>query len=109
MAIESRLRTRKEQQLFAIGVALSSVFWLALAISLVGIAAGFALLGFLFIGHALFLAHVRGNGVRVSAKQLPDLFLRCQAATRKLGMAKVPEIYVLQAGGMLNAFATKFF
>ncbi len=109
MAIEARLRTRKEQQLFAIGVGLSSLFWLALAISVVGIAIGLGLLVILFVGHALFLAHVRGNGVRVSAKQFPDLFQRSEAAARKLGMATVPDIYVLQSGGALNAFATKFF
>ena len=61
----------------------------------------------MLIAHAIFLAHVKGNGVRVTSTQLPDLYARCEAASRRLGLAAVPEVYVLQSGGVLNAFATK--
>ena len=62
----------------------------------------------ILVGQALFLAHIRGNGVRVGAGQLPDLQRRIERAAQQLGLAQVPEVYVVQAGGVLNAFATKF-
>src|SRR5439155_21002441 len=55
----------------------------------------------------LFLAHVRGNGVRLSDRQLPELYARCKAIGGKLGLEQTPEVYLLQSGGLLNAFATR--
>ena len=58
--------------------------------------------------HALFLGRLRGNAVRVSERQLPDLHEIVVEQCRALEMG-VPDVFVTQAGGMLNAFATKFF
>ena len=66
----------------------------------------FALAG-LFI-HGLALGRVRGNSVRVSERQFPQLHRLAAAHARKLGMEKVPAIYLMQSGGLLNAFATRF-
>jgi Zn-dependent protease with chaperone function len=107
MPLDLRLRSPKERPLHVLGVVLSSVFWLVLVVSIVGLVYGLAIGGFLLAAHALFLAHVRGNGVRVSEQQLPELFTRFRAASAKLGLPRTPEVYVLQGGGMLNAFATK--
>jgi Zn-dependent protease with chaperone function len=107
MALDPRLRSPKETPLFAIGVVFSSFVWLAVAISLVGILYGAFVLGAVLIAHAFFLAHVRGNGVRVTERQLPALHARVKAAAARLGLADLPEVYVIQAGGALNAFATK--
>ncbi len=107
MSLDPRLRSSKEEPLFIIAVVFSSLCWLLVALTVVGIPTGLAILAFVLIGHAIFLAHVKGNGVRVSERQLPELFARCQAAASRLGLAQVPEIYVLQSGGVLNAFATK--
>lgn len=68
---------------------------------------GLAGIAFVVIGHAVFLAHVKGNGVRLSEDQLPELYARCKAAAYKLGLDEVPAIYLLQSGGVLNAFATR--
>jgi hypothetical protein len=43
----------------------------------------------------------------VGPEQLPDLHRRLVAASRRLGLERVPELYLLQSGGVLNAFATK--
>lgn len=85
----------------------SSIVWLVLIVSVVGILYGAFILLFMLMAPALFLAHVRGNGVRVSERQLPDLNARVRAASEKLGLPQPPEVYVIQAGGVLNAFATK--
>jgi Zn-dependent protease with chaperone function len=109
MALDPRLRSPREETLFVVGMIFSSLAWLAVVVSVVGLA--YALFGALFIlsANALFLAHVRANGVRVDARQLPELHARAQAAATRLGLATLPEIYVLQGGGLLNAFATKLF
>jgi Zn-dependent protease with chaperone function len=101
------LRSPKEPTLFAIGAVLSAIAWIALAVTIVGLLYGALILVVFLMAHALFLAHVKGNGVRISERQLPDLYTRVKAAAEKLGMSEVPAVYVLQSGGVLNAFATK--
>jgi Zn-dependent protease with chaperone function len=66
----------------------------------------FALLA--LFGHGLALGRVRGNSVRVSERQFPQLHRLAAAHARKLGMGQVPAIYLMQSGGLLNAFATRF-
>jgi len=109
MALDPRFRSPKERPLFVAGVIFSSIAWLVLVVSIIGLLYG--ALGALFVlcAHALFLAHVRANGVRVDERQLPELHARAKAAAAKLGLATLPELYVLQGGGLLNAFATKLF
>jgi Zn-dependent protease with chaperone function len=67
----------------------------------------FFVIGYLIV-HGLFIGHVRGNGIRVSERQFPELKAMADSHARRLGMEETPAIFVLQAGGMLNAFATKF-
>jgi len=107
VTFDPRFRSPKERPLFAIGVVFSSLAWLAIVVSIVGLV--YALLGafFLLTAHALFLAHVRTNAVRVDERQLPELHGRVAAAAKALGLAQVPATYILQGGGLLNAFATK--
>jgi Zn-dependent protease with chaperone function len=107
MSFDPRLRSSKERPLFLIAAVFSSFCWLLIAVTIVGIPTASLFLAFVLVGHAIFLAHVKGNGVRVSDRQLPELYARCEAAAQRLGLAQVPEIYVLQSGGILNAFATK--
>ena len=82
--------------------------WIALAVSIVGIAY-VALLGiFFFVAHLMFIAHLRGNSVRLGPEQMPELYARVAALAERIGMRRVPDTYVVQAGGALNALATKF-
>ena len=62
----------------------------------------------LFMTRGLMIGRLRGNGVRVSERQLPTLHRLVVGHARTLGLARVPDVYLLQAGGMLNAFATRF-
>ncbi len=109
MAFDPRLRSPKEQPLFIIGVIFSAFVWLGMVISIIGLLYGAMIFLGVLMAHALFLAYVRGNGVRISEQQLPGLYERVKLASRKLGLEEVPDVYVLQAGGSLNAFATKLF
>jgi Zn-dependent protease with chaperone function len=65
-----------------------------------------ALIGLVVHGYAL--GHLRGNGVRVSRTQLPMLHEMVVAHAKKLRMPEPPAVYVVQAGGALNAFAMRF-
>jgi Zn-dependent protease with chaperone function len=107
--LDSKLFSPKERPLFLLAVVFSTAVWLAAVIGTVGI--GALVIGclafFVLAFHAVFLAHVRGNGVRVSRQQLPALYARCEEIAHKLGLERVPQVYLMQHGGILNAFATK--
>jgi Zn-dependent protease with chaperone function len=62
---------------------------------------------FVFL-QGMFLGRIRGNGIRVSAKQLPLVYRQVQDHSRTLQMAMAPDVYVIESGGILNAFATRF-
>jgi Zn-dependent protease with chaperone function/competence protein ComGC len=108
MVFDPQLRAPRERTLFTIGVVLSTLCWVALVVSIVGLLYGVAIALAILFAHALHLAHVRGNAVRVSERQLPELHARVAAAAARLGLERVPEVYVVQSGGVVNAFATRF-
>jgi Zn-dependent protease with chaperone function len=71
------------------------------------------LYGFFFwllvlFAHGLALGRVRGNSVRVSERQFPLLHRLLASNVRKLGLKRTPDLYVMESGGLLNAFATRF-
>jgi Zn-dependent protease with chaperone function/Tfp pilus assembly protein PilE len=107
MALDPRFVSPKEKPLFVGGVIVSGIAWLAIVVSLVGLLYAFFGALFFLAAHALFLAHVRTNGLRVDERQLPDLHARVRTAAARLGLEQVPEVYVVHGGGILNAFATK--
>jgi len=109
MAFDPKLRSPKERPLFVLAALVSTVVWLLAIVGTLGVGLAYILVGgfFFLAAHAVFLAHVRGNGVRVTRHQLPQLHTRTEAIALKLGMERLPEVYPLQQGGILNAFATK--
>jgi Zn-dependent protease with chaperone function len=106
----------RERFLYAVMVVVSLVVYGALvlvglakpeaAASIVMYALIFSLVG--MFAHGLALGRVRGNAVRVSEKQFPQLHKLAATHARRLGLKQVPAVYVLQSGGLLNAFATRF-
>jgi len=111
----SSLVASKERFYFALSVAVgiavyALVGWLLwnsaearpiiIMYGLLGILASLAMHGFL-------LGHIRGNGVRVSARQFSNLNAVVAEHSRIFEM-EPPDVFVLQSGGMLNAFATRF-
>ena len=83
MAFDASLRLPRERTLFKMGLVFSAIAWVALVVTVIGLVYG-ALIGlFLLAARALFLAHVRGNGVRVSERQLPEVHASVKAAANE--------------------------
>lgn len=100
----------RERVLSKITLVLGLLFWLGLiagtfGIALIGLALGFLL--YLFIQSAL-IAHIKGNGVELSATQYPDLHAQFEACCDRLEISARPKVYILNGDGAMNAFATKF-
>jgi Zn-dependent protease with chaperone function len=94
--------------LFAVVVA-SAGIWLLLAISIIGIVYAALLAAFFFLTHVAFVAYVRGSAVRLGPDQFPELHRRVEELAQRAGLKETPAAYLMQAGGSLNAFATKLF
>jgi Zn-dependent protease with chaperone function/type II secretory pathway pseudopilin PulG len=101
------IRSRKEVRLKPLMVGFAALLWLAIVVSLVGLLYAIPVVLFVLMAHALFLASVKGNGVLLSETQLPELHARVVAASQRLGLDAAPEAYLMQSGGVLNAFATR--
>ena len=66
----------------------------------------FMLIG--YIGHAFLIGQIKSNAIKVTERQFPEMYNILRTQSVQLGLHKAPEMYVLQSGGMLNAFATRF-
>jgi Zn-dependent protease with chaperone function len=107
---------RKERVYYAVMLLISALVYAGLAWVVIaspeaaGGVIGYGLLFALvfFMMHGLMIGGVRGNGVRVTATQFPALHETIVRHAQSVGLAKVPDVFLLQAGGLLNAFATRF-
>lgn len=102
------LTVPKEKTYHTWALFISIVAWLLLAVTIFGIFYA-ALIGFfLWLGNGLLTAHLRAEAVRVGPDQLPELDAAFKEVCARLELRRVPALYVLQSGGLLNAFATRF-
>jgi Zn-dependent protease with chaperone function len=101
---------KNEKNLFGIMLVLSLLIWALLLVGTVGMALVYLLLffiGYCFAQSAL-VSYLRGTAVQITPAQFPDLYQRIEVCCERLGLAVVPEAYLLQMGGAFNAFATRF-
>jgi Zn-dependent protease with chaperone function len=107
---------RKEHRYYALMLVVSAVVYAGLAITIVnapetaGVIVGYGVLFALvfFMMHGLMIGNLRGNGIRITPTQFPALHSAVVRHAASLGLKKVPDVFLLQAGGLLNAFATRF-
>lgn len=100
----------RERTLGSITLVLGVIAWLGIIVGSFGVALIILALGFviyLFIQSAL-IAHIKGNGVELSAEQCPDLYSQFVSCCEELQIKTRPQAYILNGDGGLNAFATKF-
>jgi len=63
---------------------------------------------YLFFRLALFIGYIKGNSIKITPEQFPDIYTIVQEQAERLQMRRVPTVYIMQSGGLLNAFATQF-
>jgi Zn-dependent protease with chaperone function len=56
----------------------------------------------------ILIGYIKGNAVKISENQFSDIYATVVKQSTALGLTHVPDVYLLQAGGLLNAFATRF-
>lgn len=56
----------------------------------------------------ILVGYLKGNAIKITLEQFPEIYEIASIQSKKLGLKKIPDIYLLQAGGLLNAFATRF-
>lgn len=99
----------KENRYFALTALFSILSYIGLLFSIVGIAIIAVIMLVSYFFHALGMAKIRRNGVRISEKQFPDIYEKAARLAGVMGLEKVPSIYIMEAEGTLNAYATRFF
>jgi Zn-dependent protease with chaperone function len=107
--LKNTLVHEKENVYFALAALFSIVTYIFLGISILGIVIIAFLFLFSYFVHALNIAYIRRNGVRVSEFQFSHIYERANVLSQEMGLDKTPSIYVLESSGILNAFATRFF
>lgn len=101
---------KNEKTLFGIMVGVSLLIWAALVIGTLGMALVYVLLFFVSycFAQSALVSYLKGTGVQITPTQFPDLHQRIESCCQRLGVEQAPEAYVLQMGGVFNAFATRF-
>lgn len=64
---------------------------------------------YFFFRFGILIGHIKGNAVKLSQEQFPIIYSIVEKQSLMLGLKTVPTVYILQSGGILNAFAAKFF
>jgi Zn-dependent protease with chaperone function/Tfp pilus assembly major pilin PilA len=101
---------KNEKTLFAIMLGVSLLIWAGLLLGTMGMALAWLLLFFICwcFAQSALVSYLRGTAVRITAQQFPDLQQRILTCCQRLGLERAPEAYLLQMGGLFNAFATRF-
>jgi Zn-dependent protease with chaperone function/competence protein ComGC len=100
---------KNEKNLFPIALIISGIFWLLIVVGTLGIALVYVLLFYLFFlfAHSGFISYLKGNGVKITEEQYPDLYRRIIYCCDKVGLKEIPDAYLLRTD-FFNALATRF-
>ncbi|KGR74378.1 M48 family metallopeptidase [Ureibacillus sinduriensis] len=107
--LPTELIHKNEKKYFWLVLSISMLIYIVLALSIVGIVVLVLLMLVSLFFNALMIGNIRSNAVKISPDQFPEIFGKAGELCRKMQIDKIPDIYVQQSGGMLNAFATRFF
>ena len=102
-------RWPSELPLFVLVLVASLGLWLLLALTILALVYALLIGVVLFFAHVAFVTHLRGSAVKIGPEQFAELHARVVELSRRAGLARAPDAYLLQAGGSLNALATKLF
>ena len=100
--------TKKENFYFGLMLTVSLLIYLILTVSIVGIFYVLIFALFIFIMQGLAVGQLRQNSVKITDEQFPDIYEKIKKYAAQLDLKEVPSVYLMQSGGLLNAFATRF-
>jgi Zn-dependent protease with chaperone function len=101
------LTLKRERVYFRILFFFSCLVWLVFTVTIFPVVV-LLIVGFvLWIVHGLLVARIKSEGVRLDAQQMPELSRVFANVCGKLNAKSIPELYLMQHGGILNAFATR--
>ncbi len=103
----TNLTLPKEKTYFNILRVLAILLWVAIAATFIGIPYALLIGLVLWMVNGLLVAHLRSEGVQVSAEQFPELYQTFRDVLTTFNPKNEPELYVIQSNGVLNAFATR--
>ncbi len=107
--LPSQLVHRKENIYFALVLTFSILTYLFLVFSILGIGIIIIMVLLSVFFHGLMVGGIRRNGVRINEEQFPSLYEKAKEMAAEMGLEKMPQMYVIESQGTLNAFATRFF
>ena len=101
---------RHERSLFIFSAIFSGLMWLALTVGTFGIGLVYILagaVGYLFVQSAL-IARLKGTGALIRDRQYPEIMACVRQCAQIIGMDELPQVYLYEGGGIVNAFAARF-
>lgn len=103
-----QLNLKKEKTYFTIVAVIAGICWLLVAISLIGIIYGLLIALFLWLANGLIIARFESESVLVTEQQMPVLHRTYLEVVATLELGQIPPLYIVQAHGVLNAFARRW-
>ncbi len=106
---QGQLVHRREKLYFIFAVMISALIYLLLAVTIVGLIYAAFFMVFSLFFHYLYMANIRSNGVRITPQQFPTVYEKVVEISNRMGLESIPDVFIVESGGVLNAFATRFF
>lgn len=102
------LTSDRETIYFILSIIFSVFIYIFVAVSIIGIGIAVSILAIILYANLIMLGSIRGNGIRIQQNQFPDVYERVVALSNTMGLKRVPDVFIVQSEGALNAFATRF-
>ena len=106
---QDQLVHKRESVYFILVVLFSVLMYVTLAFTVIGIIVILVLILISVLLHGIMIGGIRRNGVKISERQFPELYEKAAITAKNMGFTVIPDIYVVESEGVLNAFATRFF
>jgi len=114
--------TKKEKVYFVLSVLVSILVYYYIAKYIANTAANPQLLAtniilivylvliilFFIFSHIIMIGRLHGNAIKVTNYQFPEIYNLVIKNCERINLTRIPTVYLMQSGGVLNAFATRF-
>lgn len=104
-----KLVTTKEKVYFGIMLVISLLLYLLCIVTIIPIIYILIIALSFYLMQGFTIGMLKHNSVKINEEQFSDIHNKIVEYSQKMNLKKVPDAYVLQSGGLLNAFATRFF